>query len=113
MTVSELARQLNLEALTPDPDGRAVTGGYTGDLLSWVMARLAPGSAWITVMGSLNAVAVAVLTDAACVILAEGAPFDEDARERALREGVPVLQSGEPAFRLAARLAALLDTDAR
>ncbi len=38
---------------------RAVPGGNCGDLLSWVMGRAGSGSAWITVMGNVNAVAVA------------------------------------------------------
>ncbi len=43
MTVSELASQLELTALSM-PDGeREITGVYIGDLLSWVMGRASSG----------------------------------------------------------------------
>ena len=53
MTVSELREQLQLTAYAL-PDGtREVTGGYTGDLLSWAMGRAKEGDAWFTVMGNV------------------------------------------------------------
>lgn len=108
MTVKDLAKALDLEVLCPGGQQRVVTGGYTGDLLSWVMARLPEDAAWLTVMGNLNAVSVAVLKDAACMILTDGASLDEKARERALAEDIPVLRSAQGSFSLGARLASLL-----
>ena len=101
MTVSELSEKMGLETLVPGDPTRRVTGGYTGDLLSWVMARANEGDAWITVMGSINSVAVAVLTEVACIILSEDSALDEDARVRAEKEGIAILRSSETAFRLA------------
>lgn len=43
------------------------------DLLSFVMGRAPADCAWITVMGNVNAIAVAVLADTACIVLAENA----------------------------------------
>jgi len=41
MTVQELAEKLSLKILAGRESlDREVTGGYTGDLLSWVMSRL-------------------------------------------------------------------------
>ena len=40
------------------------------DLLSIAMSRASAGCAWVTVMGNMNTLAVASLSDAACVILA-------------------------------------------
>ena len=42
---------------------REVESGYVCDLLSWVMAKGAPGCAWITVMNHMNVIAVATLLD--------------------------------------------------
>lgn len=109
MTVLELSRQLSLTMLTGEQDLSApVTGCYIGDLLSWVMAHAQPGSAWITVMGNLNSIAVASLTDCSCVILAEGAALDEDAKARAIQQGICVFRSESSAFELASRIAELL-----
>ena len=55
---------------------REVTGTYCCDLLSIAMSRAPEGCAWVTVMGNINTLAVAALTDAACIILAEGVTLD-------------------------------------
>ena len=105
-----LAKKLDLipAAGVEDMD-REVTGGYCGDLLSWVMGRAQEGDAWITVMGNLNAIAVAVLADTACIILAEDATLDEDAKQRADQQGVPVLKSSRHAYELAVALSNCLE----
>ena len=68
MTVNDLIKALDLEILVSGDLDRTVTGGYCGDLLSWVMGRAKAGDAWMTVMGNVNAVAVAVLADTACIL---------------------------------------------
>lgn len=52
---------------------RAITSVYCCDLLSVAMGHAPAGSAWVTVMGNINTLAVVALTDAACVVLAGGA----------------------------------------
>jgi predicted transcriptional regulator len=109
MTVEQLAKELDLTpAAGVDELDREVTGGYCGDLLSWVMGRAQEGDAWITVMGNLNAIAVAVLADTACIILAEDAALDEDAKQRADQQGVPVLKSSRHSYELAVALSKCL-----
>ena len=63
MTAHDLAERLSLQIICePEPE-REVTGGYTGDLLSWVMGRAESGDAWLTIMSNQNVVAVASLAD--------------------------------------------------
>lgn len=107
MTVAELIPALELNVLTQGED-RTVTGGYCGDLLSWVMGRAQEGQVWFTVMGNVNAIAVAVLADVACIVLTDDAPLDDEARSRAQSQGVTVLQSSRTAYALAAALSRLL-----
>lgn len=110
MTVTELQEKLSLKLLAGEAGaGRAVTGCYIGDLLSWVMGRAPADSAWITVMGNVNAIAVARLADVGCILLCEDAHLDADAKERADLNGIPVLQSEQSAYPLALALAALLE----
>ena len=106
MTIHDLIQALELRVLVEGDLSRLVTGGSCGDLLSWVMGRALPDSAWITVMGNVNA--VAVLADVACVVLAEDAPLDDAAREKAEAQGVTILQSGQSIYRLAVALGRLL-----
>lgn len=108
MLVKELKERLSLGSLTTGGDEREVKGCYCGDLLSWVMSRAEEGDCWLTVMGNINAVAVAVLTDCACIVLTEDAPLDENARERAEEEGVSILTTSENAYETAVRISKLI-----
>lgn len=108
MTVSELAQKLSLDVIAlPDPD-RAVSGGYVGDLLSWVMAGARMDEAWITIMSNQNVAAVAVLTDVSCVIFADGVKPDPDLLKKAELQGLNLLGSKNSAFRVAAEMGAVL-----
>lgn len=108
MNVKEFAEKLNLKVLTQGDMEREVLGCYCGDLLSWVMSKAEEGDAWITVMGNVNAVAVAVLTDCACIILSENASLDEAAKEKATKQGVTFLQSEKDAYELSVLISKLI-----
>ena len=109
MTANELAQKLNLKPLAGAGGGQnEVLTCYCGDLLSWVMGRAREGSAWLTVMGNINAIAVSTLTDCACIILTEGAPLDEDARQRADIQNVPVYSTDRNAYEMAVKINELL-----
>lgn len=107
MTVKNLIDKFSLEVLCGGElaDKKQVTGGYCGDLLSWVMSKAKEGDCWLTVMGNVNSIGVAVMTDVACILLTENAAFDNDAKLRAEQNGVIVLRSGENAFDLAVKIA--------
>ena len=108
MTVRELTAALELEVLCEGDGDRTVSGGYCGDLLSWVMGRAPAGSAWFTVMGNVNALAVCVLADLPCLILCENAALDDTARTRAVTENIAVLRSPKDAYTLAVALSRIL-----
>ena len=78
MTVHDMAEKLALEIVHQEAD-RELCGVYCCDLLSVAMAHALPDSAWVTVIGNANAVAVANLTDVACIVLADGYSYDEAA----------------------------------
>ncbi len=108
MTVKQLADTLGLDTLCM-PDGeREVTGGYAGDLLSWVMGRASEGDAWVTIMSNVNIVAVATLADPACIILSEGVLPEEGVLWKALDVGVNILSSKKDTFALCAEVAAVI-----
>ncbi len=109
MKVSELKEKLNLTVLSsPDFEDRDVTGCYIGDLLSWVMGKAQSGDAWITIMNNINIVAVASLTDAACIILCEGVSLEESIIAKADSEGIIILKSEDTAYRLATGIGKLI-----
>lgn len=109
MTVKELADTLKLKILAgKDGLDREVYGCYIGDLLSWVMGRAKENDAWLTVMGNINAIAVAVLADTACIILTENAVLDENAKEKADMQEVAVLQTEKNSYDTAVAIYSLL-----
>lgn len=90
-------------------DGDAeIKGVYIGDLLSWVMGRASEGDAWITIMSNINILAVATLSDVACIILAEGVKLDEDVRTAAEQKGINVISSEMSAYGIAVALSKAL-----
>ena len=108
MKIKELAEGLGLTVLCEGDTERECEGCYCGDLLSWVMSRAEENDIWLTVMGNINAVAVAVLTDCACIVLTENAPLDEDAKIRAQQQGVTILRSEKNAYELSVLISKLL-----
>ena len=108
MTVKDLAKTLSLTPLCAPEDHREITGGYCGDLLSWVMSRAQSGDAWVTIMTNINVVAVASLTDCACVILAEDSLPDAQVIERAELQEVNLFVSEQASYEVCAALGKLL-----
>jgi hypothetical protein len=104
MTTLELAGLPGFHSAGPAA-GRDITGIYCADLLSWAMGRAPAGCAWCTIMGNINAVAVASLADVACIVLCEGAELNEDARQRAAGRNIPVIRTALPAFEAGLKIA--------
>ena len=108
MKIKDLVEKLNLKVLTAYDEDRDITGCYSGDLLSWVMSRAKEGDVWLTVMGNINAVAVAVLTDCACIVLTENAALDDEAKAKAEMQGVCFLQSDKNAYELSVEISKII-----
>ena len=109
MQIGEMAEVLGWKLLTENTDTtREVKGCYCGDLLSWVMDRAKADDAWLTVMGNVNAIAVASLADTAGIVLVEDAVLDADAKARAEQQEIAVYGTSLPAFETALKIASLL-----
>lgn len=109
MIVEELMKEAGFEILNLGNDVlKEVTKPYCCDLLSIAMSKLPAGAAWVTVMGNMNTLAVATLTEASCVILAEGIKLDGPAQAKAQSEGVTVLGTPLPIFEATLKIHQLL-----
>lgn len=75
-----------------------ITAPFCCDLLSIAMGKAPEGGAWVTVMANLNTLAVASLTDTACIILAHGTRFDEATLAKAAEQGITVFTTDMPVF---------------
>lgn len=109
MLMKEMAEKCGWKLLSgQEGEENTVNGCYIGDLLSWVMARAQAGNVWLTVMGNVNAVAVATLTDVSAIVLAENAALDEEARQKSEQQGIPVYSCAENIYESAVQIYELL-----
>ena len=93
MTVAELANKFGMEVLSMPDGDREITGVYAGDLLSWVMGRAQSGDLWVTIMTNVNVVAVAVMSDVACVVISENAEIEQTVIDKATAQGINLLRT--------------------
>lgn len=108
MQINEIIGKMDLEVLNLADGEREVTGGYTGDLLSWVMGRAESNMLWITIMTNVNILAVAALRDLPAVLIAEGAEIAPEVVEKAAEQEINLLRSRLPAYELCTLLAKLI-----
>ncbi len=106
MNVREFAEFSQAEIVTcaDEAEEKEITGGYSCDLLSYVIGRCKAGNAWITIMTNVNVVAVAMLSDVACVIVPESNEIEEETRNKAELQGVVMLRTPLNAFEVAGKL---------
>jgi len=104
MTVGELKGLIGAEQLTRGGGERKVACGFVCDALSVAMAKGKSGMAWITVQANMNALAVAVMRNAACLVFPDGMKPEESVIQKAQSEGVALLSAKGNAFELAGRM---------
>lgn len=111
MRLLEMVKELGIENLTPEialDSAADVTGGYTSDLLSDVLAHAPRGGVLVTVQVHLNVIAVAAIhVELAAVVFASDRRPEETVRQRAIEEGIPLFVSAQSAFDIVGRLYAL------
>lgn len=108
MKTNEVAEALGLKCLSVPDEEKEVTGGYAGDLLSWVIGRANAGDAWMTIMSNVNVAAVALMADVSMIILAEGVEPDEALLNKAAANGIGIYSSPAGVYELSWRLNGLL-----
>jgi serine kinase of HPr protein (carbohydrate metabolism regulator) len=105
MKLAEIVKQCNLKLGSKETSlDREVTGGYSSDLLSDVMAHGKKGNIWITLQAHPNIIAVAVLKELSAIVLVNGRKPDEETINKAQSENVPLLTSESSAFDLIGHL---------
>lgn len=106
MTVKELIEKTGYRVIhtAEDAETAEITKPYCCDLLSIAMSRTPEGAAWVTVMSNLNTLAVASLTEAACVIIAEGASVDASVAAKAAEQDITLLATELPVFEAALKI---------
>jgi hypothetical protein len=104
MNLKDLSTKLKYESAWGGWDDRDVTGAFSSDLLSDVMAHSDEGQLLITIQAHKNTVAVAVLKDLAGLVIASNRPIPEDMIEAARDEGIPIFVTGDNQYEAGWRL---------
>jgi len=105
----EIIEKLQLKVLIGQENlDLEVTGGYTSDLLSDVIANSKEGNLWITLQTHQNIIAVTKLKDLAGIIIVNNREPDEETLGKAKEENVPLLGSEEKAFEVSGKLYKLI-----
>ncbi|MBE9467132.1 MAG: serine kinase [Bacteroidetes bacterium] len=112
MKIIDLVNKLGLEILSGENGlNRTVSGGYTSDLLSDVIANAQENNIWITLQTHKNVMAIASLKDLAAIILINGNKPEEDTREQSNIENIPILGTKGNAFETSAKIYELLNNE--
>jgi ACT domain-containing protein len=108
MTIREVAAALGAEVCQEEFEDTELTGAYTSDLLSDVMAHAKDGGALITIQAHKNTVAVATLVNISVVVICNSRPLTDDMLEAAKDEGVAVIRTKENQFTVSGKIYNLL-----
>ncbi len=105
MTVEDVVKAYNLEVLAGESGLlNEVKGGYSGDLLSFVMAHAREKNIWLTIQGHINSVAVASLLGLSAIVLTDEVEADAEMLEKANEEEIPILRTKYPSFDFAVKI---------
>jgi predicted transcriptional regulator len=103
MNVAEAVRKIEgtIVAGGSGAGTKEISGAYSSDLLSDVMANSHEGDLWITLQKHTNIVAVAQLNGLAGIVLVNGRKPDPDTAARAEEMGIPIISSLLQSFDIA------------
>ena len=108
MTIRELAAALGAEICQQEFEDGELTGAYTSDLLSDVMANAKDGGALVTIQAHRNTVAVAILVNISVIVVCNSRPLPADMLEAAKDEGIAIIRTRENQFTVSGKIWELL-----
>jgi len=108
MKLINLIEKTGCNAVTSGDSGAEIRAGYTGDLLSDVMANAPSDSVLITIQAHKNTIAVATLAGIRAIILCNGRTAPDDMKESAAAEGIAILSTKEDQFTVSAKVSRLI-----
>jgi len=104
MTIKEAAAALNAEICQDQFEDVEISGAYTSDLLSDVIAHAKDGGALITIQAHKNTVAVAALVNISVIVICNSRPLTDDMLEAAKDEGIAIIRTKENQFTVSGKL---------
>lgn len=108
MKLADVISTVEGSLLTPcaNPDTE-ILGGFSGDLMSDVLASVRPDSVLITGLSNPQVVRTALIADVRLIVFARGKQPSQDTIKLAIDEKMPIAISKLGLYEISARLAAL------
>lgn len=108
MQLQDLIKKYGFEVLTDVYETRSeISGGYSGDLLSDVIANTDKNNIWITMQTHLNIVAVASLKELSAIIIVMNRKVDDEVIEKAKSEKITILRTDKTAYQISGMIFSL------
>ncbi len=105
MTIQKIITDLKLECVTSSDNLKTeISGCYTSDLLSDVIANAKKDYIWITLQTHINIIAVAKLKELAAIIIVKDKEIDKDTLDKANEENIVLLKSDLNAYKVSGKL---------
>ena len=111
MTIREAADVLGAKIIQDEFEDSELSGAYTSDLLSDVMANAKDGGALITIQAHKNTVAVATLVNISVIIICNSRPIPDDMIAAARDEGIAIILTKENQYKVSGRLYAMIEKE--
>ncbi|MCL2480747.1 MAG: DRTGG domain-containing protein [Spirochaetaceae bacterium] len=108
MKLADLIAKTGYSVVFEGNNDADVNAGYTGDLLSDVMANAASDSTLITIQAHKNTIAVASLAGIRVIILCNGRTAPEDMIQAAKGESIAILATEKNQFTVSAEISELI-----
>jgi len=108
MKLADLAAKTGYSVVFEGSNDAEINAGYTGDLLSDVMANAASDSALITIQAHKNTIAVATLAGIRVIVLCNGRTAPEDMIQAAKGENIAIFATEKNQFTVSAEISGLI-----
>jgi hypothetical protein len=110
LNIEDIVKELKLQVRCSEENlAKVCKGGYTGDLLSDVIANSNEGDIWITRQVHQNIVAVASLKEHSGIVIVNSCEPNKDTLEKAAIENIPVMVSDLSAFEVSGKIYKLIN----
>jgi len=109
MTIREAAQALGAQIIQDEFEDTELSGAYTSDLLSDVIANAKDGGALITIQAHKNTVAVATLVNISVIVVCNSRPIPDDMIAAAREEGIAIILTKENQYKVSGKLFALIE----
>lgn len=108
MKISEIIEKCQLKKVV-FADDHEINNGYSGDLMSDVMANAQPESIWITIQAHKNSIAVALIKDIKAIIFTNNVTIHQEVIEKAKEEKINLFQTHKDSFTISGEIYSMME----